>query len=63
VLSEYRSIFPPVSDPQVLYQFDGLLHRKLHQGKMPESDEMSDEGYETFLMDLEDYKSELEERE
>ena len=24
---------------------------------------MSDEGYETFLMDLEDYKSELEERE
>ena len=38
-------------------------HRKLHQGKMPESDEMSDEGYETFLMDLEDYKSELEERE
>ena len=30
---------------------------------MPESDEMRDEGYETFLMDLEDYKSELEERE
>ena len=30
---------------------------------MPESDEMSDEGYETFLMDLEGYKSELEERE
>ena len=24
---------------------------------------MSDEGYETFLMDLEDYKLELEERE
>ena len=24
---------------------------------------MSDEGYETFLMDLEDYKSELEEGE
>ena len=30
---------------------------------MPESDEMRDEGYETFLMDLEDYKSELEEGE
>ena len=40
VLSEHRSIFPPVSDPQVLCQFDGLLHMKLHQGKMPESDEM-----------------------
>lgn len=63
MLSEHRSIFPPVSDPQILCQFDGLLHRKLHQGKMPESDEMSDEGYETFLMDLEDYKSELEEGE
>ena len=38
VLSVHRSIFPPVSDPQVLCQSDGLLHRKLHQGKMPESD-------------------------
>ena len=28
---------------------------------MPESDEMSDEGYEVFLMDLEEYKMELEE--
>ena len=27
---------------------------------MPESDEMSDEGYEIFLMDLEDYKADLE---
>ena len=63
MLSGHRSIFHPVSDPQVLCLFDGLPHRKLHQGKMPESDEMSDEGYETFLMDLEDYKSELEEGE